>query len=145
VTRGPVRRLGRLLTVLSVAGVLVLVAIPAQASAPPPSCHYTAGKLVAQTSTANRKVDVRWPGVTCTAPVVGTAVTAQVLYLSGKTWLFYGNALKVPESSALVVAAMSVSASCPHKALSKVRIVYTFSFGSATTKSYLQTNAAICS
>ena len=41
--------------------------------------------------------------------------------------------------------ARSVTASCPHKALVKVRVTYIFYFASASTESYLQTNSTICS
>jgi hypothetical protein len=136
--------LGRALTVLAVMGALLLGAVPAHATTPPPECHYTAGKVAAQTSTLSRKIDVRWPGMTCAGSVVSTGVKVQVLYQSGKSWLFYTTAYRL-DPAPLVLPAGSVHASCPHLAVVKARIIYVVHFATATTQSYLVTNLTRCS
>ena len=135
----------RIAVILSAAAVLALgLATPASAAVLPTYCHLGAGKIAVSTSTATRSLDIRWPGLSCTAPATGTGVSVLLYAWNGSSWYFVNNAYNVSTTS-LSQPAGAVVDSCPHRALVKARVTYIVTSSTTQTKTPYWTNTTICS
>ncbi len=113
-----------LLAVLAFGTMLLGPAIPAQAALPT-GCTVNAGKILASTSTANRAVDIRYPGITCTAVHYVIATHTSLYSLTGTTWVTVASvAYSQAVFSVSSMSGASFHVSCPHKTRVQARISY---------------------